>query len=63
MNKMDITQVLGRTRAVLKDYPVRTELAAAAVKPTRDPVGGIANAPTKCYLCDGPYHVDRDCLD
>lgn len=34
-----------------------TELAVAAVKPTRDSVEGIAI----CYVCGGPNHIACDC--
>lgn len=57
-----IPPVLASARAIFKDYSAGTELAAVAVKLTRDPLAGIASISTKCYLCHGPNQMDRGCF-
>jgi len=61
LDDMDISQVLARARAILKKCPTDMEQVAVAAQPSRCQTKED-DAPTKCYVCNGPNHFARDCL-
>ena len=56
-----ISEILPRARAILKDSFTGTGLAATAAQ-----LPGCqekeTTAPRRCYICQGPNHMARDCL-
>ena len=61
VDDLPISEILACTRAILKDSFTDTGLAAAAAQ-----LLGCqekeTTAPRRCYICQGPNHVARDCL-
>ena len=61
VDDLPISEILARARAILKDSFTGTGLAAAAAQ-----LPGCqekeTTAPRRCYMCQGPNHMARDCL-
>ena len=59
VDDLPISEILARARAILKDSLTSTESAAAAAK-----LPGFqeeATALRRCYVCQEPNHMARDC--
>ena len=60
VNDLPISEILARARAILKDSFADTTLAAAAAQ-----LPGCQEKETtalrRCYVCQGPNHMARDC--
>jgi len=61
VDDLGISEILARARAILKDSSAGIGLAAAATHPPCCQAKETA-AQTKCYSCNGPNHLARDCL-
>lgn len=63
MESLSLTQILTRTRAVIKDHGNR-DLIDTCMGASEPGVGWQPRTSTiqRCYECDGPNHFARDCL-
>ena len=72
VESLQLTQLLSRARAVLTDANYATSAGAMAQDPTAAPGGAsrgpsnrppsVLGGPVRCFTCDGPNHLARDCL-
>ena len=61
MEDLDLSHVLTRVRAILKNCTRVTEQAAVAARSTQS-TSKETDAPLRYFRCDGPNHRASDCL-